>query len=141
MDTRFVVSHPRQRGEFVAYTLAGDAEILAPQLAGLDQPLDIPTHCFLRLRGLRLHPLTHAVEELHHADPGCARQRSNSSHQREARRDSRGRRRSGHTLVGLDVERSRRSSSAGKEEAAGVRCERESHGMGAARIERNDECR
>ena len=32
----------RERGEFVAYTLAGDAEILAAQLAGLDQPLHIP---------------------------------------------------------------------------------------------------
>jgi len=125
----------------VAYTLAGDAEILAAQLAGLDQPLHIATHCVLWLRGVLLHPLPHTVEELHHADPGCARQRSNSNHQREAPRDSRRRRRSGRTLVGLGVERSRRSSSAGEEEAAGVRCERESHGMGAARIERNDECR
>lgn len=64
----------RERGEFVAYTLAGDAEILAAQLAGLDQPLDIATHCVLRLRGVLLHPLPHTVEELHHADPGCARQ-------------------------------------------------------------------
>lgn len=44
-------------------------------------------------------------------------------------------------MVGLGVQRSRRSSRAGEEEAAGVRCERESHGMGVARLERNDECR
>jgi len=67
----------QERGEFVAYTLAGDAAILAAQLAGLDQPLDIATHCVLRLRGVLLHPLSHAVEELRHVDPGCARQRSN----------------------------------------------------------------
>jgi len=33
-------------------------------------------------------------------------------------------------LVGLGVERSRRSPTAGEEEAARVRCEREGHGMG-----------
>ena len=33
-------------------------------------------------------------------------------------------------MVGLGVERSRRSPTAGEEEAARVRCEREGHGMG-----------
>lgn len=78
--------------------LAGDAELLEPQRAGLEEPLEVASHRLLHLRGVRFHPLPDPVEELHHADLG---------------------------LVGLGVEGSRRSSGAGEEAA---RCARESHG-------------
>ena len=53
--------------------LAGDAELLEPQRAGLEQPLEIAAHGLLQLRGVRLHALPDPFQELHHADLGCAR--------------------------------------------------------------------
>jgi hypothetical protein len=53
--------------------LAGDAELLEPQRAGLEEPLEVASHRLLHLRGVRFHPLPDPVEELHHADLGCAR--------------------------------------------------------------------
>ena len=54
------------------YMLAGDAELLEPQRAGHEEPLEVAAHSLLQLRGVRLHPLPDAVQELHHADLGCA---------------------------------------------------------------------
>jgi hypothetical protein len=51
----------------------GDAELLEPQRAGLEQPLEVSAHGLLQLGGVRLHALPDPVQELHHADLGCAR--------------------------------------------------------------------
>jgi hypothetical protein len=51
--------------------LAGDAKLLEPQRAGLEEPLHVAAHSLLQLRGVRFHPLPDAVQELHHADLGC----------------------------------------------------------------------
>jgi hypothetical protein len=64
--------------------LAGDAELLEPQRAGLKEPLEVAAHGFLQLRGVRLHPFPDAVQELHHADLGCTREGSDSSHEKQA---------------------------------------------------------
>jgi hypothetical protein len=90
----------------------GDAELLEPQRAGLEQPLEISAHCLLQLGGVRLHALPDPVQELHHADLGCARAGVELCSANELG-DQRGDRR---TLVGLCVEGSRRSSGAGVEE-------------------------
>ena len=107
--------------------LAGDAELLEPQRAGLEEPLEVAAHSILQLRGVRLHPLADAVQELHHADLGCTpegriRFQSRKRKQHGICDGGRG----GSTLVGLGVERSRRT---GEEEAARVSGARESHAM------------
>jgi hypothetical protein len=95
----------------------GDAELLEPQRAGLEQPLEISAHCLLQLGGVRLHALPDPVQELHHADLGCARAGVElcSAKRSKGLGDQRGGRR---TLVGLGVEGPRRSSGAGVEEEA-----------------------
>jgi hypothetical protein len=61
--------------------LAGDAELLEPQRASLEEPLEVAADRFLNLRGMRLDALAHAVQELHHADLGCAAGILNSNQQ------------------------------------------------------------
>ena len=64
--------------------LAGDAELLEPQRAGLEQPLEIAAYSLLQLGGVHLHPLPDAVQELHHAYLGCAKEFQSISPQRTA---------------------------------------------------------
>jgi hypothetical protein len=78
----------------VAYVLAGDAELLETQRAGLEEPLEISADGFIELRGVRLYALPYAAQELYHADLGCSEGILDSSHRHgtgEATRDGLGR--------------------------------------------------
>jgi hypothetical protein len=79
-----------QEEESNPYMLAGDAELLEPQRAGLKEPLEVAAHSLLQLRGVRLHPFPDAVQELHHADLGCTREGRIRLQSRKASRSSTG---------------------------------------------------
>jgi hypothetical protein len=93
--------------------LAGDAELLETQRAGLEEPLEISADGFIELRGVRLYALPYAAQELHHADLGCSAGILDSSHRNgtgEATRDGWGKR---FALIGLSVEASSRRREGG----------------------------
>lgn len=81
------IEHKLQVAREEPYMLAGDAELLEPQRAGLEEPLEVAAHSLFQLGCVCLHPLPDAIQELYHADLGCASQGSNFGHEKEAALD------------------------------------------------------
>ena len=103
--------------------LVGNVELLERLLAGLEK---VAADRLLNLGRVLIHSLPYPIQETHGADLGCARE-PKLNHQIEPRKRNTAFAEED-TLVGLEVEESRRSSGARQEEeAAHVRCTRESH--------------
>ena len=105
--------------------LVGNVQLLERLLAGLEK---VAADRLLNLGGVLIHSIPYPIQETHGADLGCARE-PKLNHQIEPRKRNTAFAEED-TLVGLEVEESRRSSGAGQEEAAHVRCTRESHEEG-----------